>query len=443
MRDDTEPTSPMSLSYQAAIHAYPGDEAPFDDWDWCQHGNWFFLPWHRMYLRQFEKIICHLIGKPDWRLPYWDYDGDDDTTWSLPPEFLEPSAESNPLWVDGRLRSGLGEDWRDATAALAATKFEIEGAAGYGFGSGRVATPSNFGGLTGAVEGTPHNAVHRGIGGLLGNENTAARDPIFWLHHASIDHLWEVWLAHDDPPRANPVDSTWLDTDFSFPDPAGRKTYYVREVLDIASMGYIYDDVTPPPPATRRRTVVVEALVGESVEPELVGESEEQDVPLEPGARYAVSLLPPDEWGLVGRAREAGVLDERRSVADAATDLALDRRVILQLERITGTDSPYGVYGVYVNVPEDDDPSDYPYLKAGLFAPFGIARATADGAGMTQSYDITEIARRLREEDRWDLGRVDVAFDADVPTPEADGARRGGESVSGDLRVGNIRVYVE
>jgi tyrosinase len=37
--------------------------------------------------------------------------------------------------------------------------------------------------------------------------NTAARDPIFWLHHANIDRLWEAWLALED--HANPTGSRW------------------------------------------------------------------------------------------------------------------------------------------------------------------------------------------------------------------------------------------
>jgi Common central domain of tyrosinase/Polyphenol oxidase middle domain len=439
---ELDSTNPMGLEYQAAIHSFSDPNPPFEDWNWCQHQNWFFLPWHRMYLRQLEKIICHLIGKPDWRLPYWDYTGPDEATWSLPPEFLEPADDSNPLWVEGRLRDALTEDRRDATAALAATQFEIPGPAGWGFGSGRVETPTNFGGLLGAVEGTPHNVGHTGIGGLLADPDTAALDPIFWLHHASIDHLWEVWLRQDDPQRENPSDSVWLDTEFSFPDPESRMTYRIRDVLDTASIGYVYDDAAPPPVEERGRAIVTEAFMGESVEPELVGESEEQ-VPLAPGERHAVNLQSPSDWGIVGRAREAGALDEGRPVEEAATELALDRRVILQLERVTGSDAPYGVYGVYVNVPEGDDLADHPELKAGLFSPFGLARATAEGEGVTQSYDITEIARRLYAEGQWNPERVHVAFDADVPTAAAAEDSQATEARARDPKVGSIRVYVE
>ena len=38
-----------------------------------------------------------------------------------------------------------------------------------------------------------------GVGGWMSAFATAAQDPIFWLHHANIDRLWEAWLALGDP----------------------------------------------------------------------------------------------------------------------------------------------------------------------------------------------------------------------------------------------------
>jgi len=50
---------------QADIDAY---------WSECQHGSWFFLPWHRGYLIAFEGIVRDAIvklgGPADWALPY-------------------------------------------------------------------------------------------------------------------------------------------------------------------------------------------------------------------------------------------------------------------------------------------------------------------------------------------------------------------------------------
>ena len=50
---------------------------------------------------------------------------------------------------------------------------------------------------------------------------TAALDPIFWLHHANIDRLWEWWrtkdVAPDDPPRD--PDYIWSLEPYRFASP--------------------------------------------------------------------------------------------------------------------------------------------------------------------------------------------------------------------------------
>ena len=40
----------------------------------------------------------------------------------------------------------------------------------------------------------------------MGDPLTAAQDPIFWLHHANIDRLWNHWLQQGGG-RADPTDS--------------------------------------------------------------------------------------------------------------------------------------------------------------------------------------------------------------------------------------------
>jgi tyrosinase len=68
-------TDPTSWRYQAAIHDYrptddplarPGETLPSQAeqlkfWFRCQHGSWFFLPWHRGYLFYFEQILLQVI----------------------------------------------------------------------------------------------------------------------------------------------------------------------------------------------------------------------------------------------------------------------------------------------------------------------------------------------------------------------------------------------
>lgn len=75
-RDRNDPTS---WRYLATIHDTE-----------CQHYSWFFLPWHRIYLHYFERVIRQTIadlgGPSDWALPYWNYsDPDGSNVRKLPP----------------------------------------------------------------------------------------------------------------------------------------------------------------------------------------------------------------------------------------------------------------------------------------------------------------------------------------------------------------------
>ena len=54
-----DPSDPTSWRFQANIHG-TRDEIPdafADVWATCQHGTFFFLSWHRMYLYYFERIL--------------------------------------------------------------------------------------------------------------------------------------------------------------------------------------------------------------------------------------------------------------------------------------------------------------------------------------------------------------------------------------------------
>ncbi len=431
-----------SLSYQAAIHGRTGRPDPgHPDWDWCQHRSWFFLPWHRMYLLEFERNIGSLINKTDWRLPYWDYNGDNQESWGLPPEFLSPPDENeNPLFVEGREVSELIEEERDWSMAQDARPF-VSSNVGIGFGGGRIDRPMQFPrGITGLLEGQPHNTIHSVVSGLMGNPLTAGFDPLFWLHHASIDHLWEVWLNQSDFQRSNPSERTWLDTQFRFPT-GGDQFWTVAGALDTVSLGYVYDDIEPPAPTAfrelRRSTVArspLEATVNEEPEPELIGATD-GPVALDPGVTMAVNLETPASWGFVRRiSSERGfAADEDQDVV--ATETALDGRVLLQLENVKGTSPSVGVYDVYVNVPEGEDPQEHPELKAGLFSTFGLEVASAEGHGVTQAFDITDVARLLYNEGQWDPKTVKVTMTSHSGKPKRSAS-------ANDVRAERVGVYV-
>src|ERR1051326_444134 len=62
-------SNPRSWAYQAAIHGTTVTPA-LTAWNTCQHGNFFFLSWHRMYLYWFERIVRSRGGFPSGPLPF-------------------------------------------------------------------------------------------------------------------------------------------------------------------------------------------------------------------------------------------------------------------------------------------------------------------------------------------------------------------------------------
>ena len=67
----------QQYGYLAATDAPPSQSDRNTYWNQCQHGSWYFLPWHRGYLIAFEAVIrdavVRLGGPGDWALPYWNY----------------------------------------------------------------------------------------------------------------------------------------------------------------------------------------------------------------------------------------------------------------------------------------------------------------------------------------------------------------------------------
>jgi tyrosinase len=99
----------------------------------------------------------------------------------------------------------------------------------------------------------------------MAHPDCAARDPIFWLHHANIDRLWDRWL--DTEGHSNPDDGAWRDRSFRFYDPGRQelRTMTVGEVLD--AVDYRYDDEPPPVERPiRRAPVAAEVMAAASAD---------------------------------------------------------------------------------------------------------------------------------------------------------------------------------
>jgi tyrosinase len=395
-----------------------------------------------MYLHFFEQIVAaevvNLGGPSDWALPYWNYSADLQAR-LLPEAFRDPTlpdGTQNFLHVverDPDCNAGLQfADDGDVDLQTALTQADFSTFNPVNFGG----NPTNFshsGNGPGQVEIVPHGSMHVAVGGQtgwMGGFNTAALDPIFWLHHANIDRLWEVWLNRN-PGHRNPTQLQWLSRiSFSFFDATQREvTLRCSDVVDTSALDYTYDDISDPlavpGPAARIEAAAAEPeeIMPDNIPPELVGATE---------ASFKVGNTPsrirvPTPAHATARTRLAAAAEA------VAAEAPSEPRVFLQLENLTARGRANS-YDVYVNIPDGEEPTDHPERLAGRLDLFGIAeasRATTQhpGSGLTYTLDISGIYHQLSTAPDWDPENVDVSL---VPVRKWEGAT---------VTVGRVSVF--
>lgn len=418
-------------------------------WNQCQHGSWYFLPWHRGYLLALEAQLRSDIesqgGPSDWALPYWDYFNGDQA--ALPPAFAEPTLDGkpNPLYVAHRY--GLDGKVYVPTPAWEASHPGGEPAP-YGpvtddclrndlytgsnprtplpgFG-GPLSDFSHAGGPHGNVEGNPHDLVHVYVGGgvsetdygLMSDPGTAALDPIFYLHHANIDRMWAMWNAAGN---SNPTSSDWLNgplKPFVMPVANSEPWYFSpMQVANLNDLQYSYQELGAVPagpnlvaarlarlggPAAPQQLQGGRAKLTVSRQPELLGASTRPIVVEGAGARP------------VSVALDAGV---RRQVARSvalATSGALPDRTYLKLDDVRG---PFdaAVLDVHVNLSDPARADERRATFAGQVALFGLRRASVPdghhgGAGLSFVLDITHLIDDMVTSKTFDVGSLQVSL---------------------------------
>jgi len=460
---------PTSWNFYAAIHGFveslwqlhgywkPSDPKPDSKdtdrfWLQCQHGSWYFLPWHRGYILAFETNIraevVKLNGPADWALPYWNYFKPNQS--KLPPAFASadwPDGKGdNPLFTqqrygpknDGNVYVPVDDPKVVNLKPMGETEFTGIPLGSRGFGG--VDTGFEHGGkYHGDFEKQPHDMVHGLVGGndskntnflgLMSDPRTAGLDPIFWLHHANIDRLWQVWRQN---PRTNsdPSATKWLrgpgslgERSFSMPMPDGTNWDYTPgDFEDFTKLSYDYDDLSPvaAPVQPGQRllrlgasTATVGAMEGAAVsngtKVELIGANE---APMKvEGAEAATSVR------LDPRMRSKVIASLAMDVAAPAPD-----RVFLNLENVRGL-SDSSVLKIYVGLPAGAVPADHPERLAGSVSLFGVAKASIvdgehAGQGVTLDLEITDIVDTLHLSGALNAGPLDVRIVPLNPIPE-------------------------
>lgn len=218
-------SDPRNWTRQAEIHL-----------NFCPHGNWYFLPWHRAYLFYFENICRELTGNDEFALPYWHWQKDR----SIPAVFW--GGTSNPLFhsprVAGETSEALAEFVGDEVMEeiLDEPNFEL-------FASLASTAPRGGpGGGYGRLEQTPHNYIHGFVGGTMGTFMSPL-DAVFWCHHNMIDCLWVEWNIKRQNPNTN--DAQWTDFEFTndFVDENGNPApITVLATILMPILSYRFDD---------------------------------------------------------------------------------------------------------------------------------------------------------------------------------------------------------
>ena len=244
-------------------------------WNTCQshsgQNSNYFLPWHRMYLYFMEQIVRQVSGRADFAMPYWNYTSDDPALRGvLPQQFRSPNTPLYaPLYRASRtslansgqpIQKFQSGDPMDISAAMAATSYSTVGAVQ---------------GFCRAIDSGIHGRIHVLVGTSknMGAVPYAARDPLFWVHHSSIDRMWASWSANGG---VNPTAASWATKTFVFADGSGRRvSSALKNYFDTAALGYAYDALIPAPSAggTASTLMALASQSGVAATPETVARS--------------------------------------------------------------------------------------------------------------------------------------------------------------------------
>ncbi|GMV99367.1 MAG: tyrosinase [Candidatus Hydrogenedentota bacterium] len=261
------------------------------------HAGPAFLPWHRAFLMQFELALREVSGK-DISVPYWEWNDPESTAAVFNEEFMGTSGDPNDLFAldNGPFRKGefavsvfmdmdphkfphIVRNIGSSFMPVLPTPAQIETALGvetYDVFPWNEFSPidesfrnhiEGFRGTTnvmcmedgmivrqGTGETAMHNQVHNYVGGAWVENSiqyggtmllhSSPADPIFWLHHAYVDKLWEEWMQRHGKRYApffggrehhNAVDVLW-----PFTKEIVGKNVRAIDVIDLKKTGVQY-----------------------------------------------------------------------------------------------------------------------------------------------------------------------------------------------------------
>ncbi|HZH44165.1 MAG TPA: tyrosinase family protein [Lysobacter sp.] len=393
------PDNPMSWMWQWYTHFVDGNTSKsaeltriFGDaaspqkslanetWNTCQSHSGqnanHFLPWHRMFVYYFERIIRHITGRVDFTLPYWDYtSGDPAKRGVVPLQFRLPD---DPLWnclyrahrttlanTGQPIHKNQTTDVMDISDAMAKTHYS---------------TVDSVMGFCRAIDSGIHGRIHVLVGTSknMGAVPYAGNDPLFWVHHSNIDRMWASWNANGN---ANPTTATWAGTQFTFVDAGGvRVRRPLRDFFDTAPLGYAYDSYIPAP-VTAAKMAGAPGLQSEQVA--------RARGAAELGARPAMVVLEP-------------LSPTRKSTVLGLDDSQPDKRAYLVLRNLHTWKQPEVLFHVYLSPGANGGRLDRAAYVGNIhffdaeFHDHGDAQLDVALGENFYSFDVTELLRSLK-----------------------------------------------
>jgi tyrosinase len=410
------PQDPKSWIFQWYVHATPQPKAQMLNavyprgagatfgvasatWFTCQAHQGeqedYFLPWHRLYVLQFEQVIRSLTKRDDFTLPYWDYTSPG--SYAIPEEFqAKHSADPlySSLFVRNRNKDGGQFQSANVNAGEPLNK-HFPGVRNF------LVLPNlkeaNYTTFNGQLDQQLHGAIHVYVGDTsnMGNVPTAAGDPVFWLHHCNIDRIWAAWHASGGKNPAATNGKAWADTEFVFPGPDGQPTRMtVASIADSFALPYEYDKLPG---------VELPALVA--------SENSDMDVLMRSAAPGAVLSKSATSAESVAVPLGAGPAKVQLAPTDPANSLRAmipdtlvsgGGKLVLVLKDVQAKLDPNTTYQVYLNLPENASREVEDQHYVGLVNFFGLAPAPGQetAKGKDFEFDITKLAQTLRADSK-------------------------------------------
>jgi len=363
-------SDPRNWNAQAQIH-----------FDYCPHGNWYFLPWHRAYLFYFEEICRTLTGVEDFALPYWNWQADR----AIPAPFWTGDLNYSPRTATPSSMastSAVGQSVMESIFQL--TNFEQ-------FASyASTALRGGTGGGYGELEATPHNYIHGFVGGTMATFQSP-RDPVFWCHHNMIDCAWAHWNIARGNVNTNDTQWTQFDLAGMFVDGDGNPasmTCGVTVLLPLLSYTF------QPSPK------------GDENQPVAIADRDRLREMLEAGGniRHQVRerFVAPEGVSFAQlRTVSRPIPVPQPALAAATAEGTAESRLLLRMGDVTPPATNDAFVRVFVNAPDatPDTPTD-DIRYAGSFAFFFDTAMRAEMPGMTTPdyyVDVTDTVRDLRQ----------------------------------------------